>query len=305
MTPVRSGDRIKTDRRDARNLAGLFRSGLLTAVHVPDETTEAMRDLTRAREAARNAERAARHQLGKFLLRHGRTFAGGKSWTKKHLEWIGRQRFDHEAQRRVLADCLHAVEEAGAREARLAADLAELSETWCKEPLVDALMGFRGIQRVTAVTLVAELDDLLRFAGPRGLMAYLGLVPSERSSGRTTRRGSITKAGNGHVRRGAGGVGVGVSIPAADEPGDRPAQRGPDAPAAGDRLGRAGAPSRAVRAAEGPGQERAANGHGDRAGAGGLRLGDGADGPGRALDAAAGDGVRPGRRKGADGKSVE
>ena len=201
LIPSRSGDRVKTDRRDALNLARLFRSGLLTPVHVPEEATEAMRDLERAREDAKNAERAARHQLGKFLLRHDRIYREGNSWTQKHLAWISGQKFAHEAQQRVLTDYLHAVQEAGEREARLRRDIEELAQTWRLALLVRALMGFRGIRLVTAVTICAELDDLLRFGSPRHLMAYLGLVPSEHSSGDRTRRGSITKAGNGHVRR--------------------------------------------------------------------------------------------------------
>ncbi len=201
LVPRRSGDRVKTDRRDALNLARLFRSGLLTSVHVPDEQTEAMRDLERAREDAKNAERTARHQLGKFLLRHDRIYHVGRNWTKKHLEWIGQQTFAHEAQRRVLADYLHIVLEAGEREARLAKDIEALVERWSLKPLVDALMGFRGIRLVTAVTIAAELGEMRRFGSPRELMAYLGLVPSEHSSGARIRRGAINKAGNGHVRR--------------------------------------------------------------------------------------------------------
>ena len=200
LVPTRTGDRVKTDRRDARKLAHFLRSGDLTPVWVPDAATEALRDLARAREDAREAETRARHQLSKFLLRHGRIWSAS-AWTLKHLAWIRRQTFDQEAQQRVLADYLRTVEEAGARVRRLTADLEELVPTSALLPLVQALQAMRGIQLVTAVTLAAELGDLKRFATPRQLMAFIGLVSSEHSSGEGQSRGRITRTGNRHVRR--------------------------------------------------------------------------------------------------------
>lgn len=201
LVPVQAGNRVKTDSRDARKLARFLRSGDLTAVHVPEEATEAMRDLERAREDAKKAEQVARHQLQKFLLRHGRRYDGGCSWTQKHLGWIRGQVFEEEAQRRVLVDYLHTLEEAGRRVERLSQDIGELVDTWKEAPLVKALQGLRGISLVAAVVIMAELGDLRRFEKPRQLMGYLGLVPSEHSSGESTKRGRITKTGNAHARR--------------------------------------------------------------------------------------------------------
>jgi transposase len=201
LVPQRPGDRVKTDRRDAVKLARFLRSGDLTEVHVPDAATEAMRDLERCRDDAKRAERTARHQLSKFLLRHGRTYEGKKAWTGMHLDWIRRQVFEHEAQNRVLVDCVQAVENATSRVERLTKDIVELVETWSLRPLVHAFQALRGVQVITAVILAAELGDFARFASAPALMAYLGLVPSEHSSGETQKRGRITRTGNGHVRR--------------------------------------------------------------------------------------------------------
>jgi len=198
---VQTGDRVKTDRRDAVKLARFLRSGDLTEVYVPEASTEAMRDLERARDDAKKAERAARHQLSKFLLRHGRIYPGKTAWTAKHLDWIRSQQFDQEAQGRVLIDYQHTVEEATSRVDRLTSDMEELVEGWALKPLVKSLQALRGVQLVTAVVIAAELGDLTRFATAPRLMAYLGLVPSEHSSGDSRRRGRITKTGNAHVRR--------------------------------------------------------------------------------------------------------
>lgn len=201
LVPKKSGQGVKTDRRDAAALAHFLRSGDLTAVWVPDEECEALRDLSRAREAAKNAERAARQQLSKFLLRHDRRWVLS-TWTTRHLDWIRGQKFEHAAQNRVLVDALRAVEDATARVERLEQDLEDLApkvqHLW---PIIRALQALRGIAFVSAVTLVSELGDLKRFGSARQLMAYLGLVPSEHSSGLTQRRGSITKSGNSHARR--------------------------------------------------------------------------------------------------------
>lgn len=201
LVPIQAGNRVKTDRRDAVKLAHFLRSGDLTPVYVPDEASEALRDLERARDDAKCAERVARHQLSKFLLRHGRRFGAGGEWTQKHLAWVRVQRFAHEAQQRVLCDYLKAVEDATARVNALTKDIAELVETTTLAPLVKALQALRGVRLVTAVTIAAELGDLKRFGTPRQLMAFLGLVPSEHSSGESKRRGRITRTGNTHVRR--------------------------------------------------------------------------------------------------------
>lgn len=200
LVPVQSGNRVKTDRRDARRLAHFLRSGDLTEVFVPDEEAEAIRDLERAREDAKNTERAVRQQLGKFLLRHDRRW-NKTNWTREHVRWIRHQKFEHRAQQKVLNDYLKAVEDATEREKQITEDLAELVKGTRLFPLVKALQAFRGIQLITAVTVAAELVDLKRFESPGKLMAFLGLVPSEHSSGETKRRGRITRAGNGQVRR--------------------------------------------------------------------------------------------------------
>ena len=201
LIPVRAGDRVKTDRRDAIKLARFHRSGDLTAVHVPEVGTEAMRDLERARDDAKKAERVARHQLQKFLLRHGRAYSGKTNWTAHHLDWVRTQPFDHEAHHRVLADYVAAVDAASERVERLDKDIAELVETWSMKPLVLALQTLRGVRLLSAVIIAAELGDLDRFAHPSQLMAFLGLVPSEHSSGDATKRGHITRAGNAQARR--------------------------------------------------------------------------------------------------------
>jgi transposase len=196
-----SGDRIKTDKRDARRLAPVLRSGDFSAVQVPSETTEAMRDLERAREDVKNGERRARQELLGFLLRHGRTYSEGKHWTAKHVKWIESLEFDHTAQSIVRDTYLGEVRAATARLATVDHHLEQLAETWEKRGVVRALMAFRGIRLLTALTIVAELDDLGRFHSAPALMSYLGLVPSEHSSGDKRRQGRMTKAGNGHVRR--------------------------------------------------------------------------------------------------------
>ncbi len=198
---AKAGDRVKTDRRDAVKLARFLRSGDLTSVAVPDPESEAMRDLVRARDAAKRAERVARQQLSSFLLRHGRRFPGRTAWTGPHGAWLRAQSFDTEAQRRVLDDGLCAVEEATARVARLTAAIRDLVESWDRRPAVKALQAFRGIDLVSAAVTTAEVGDLRRFGSAPEFMSYIGLVPSERSSGNERRQGAITRAGNEHVRR--------------------------------------------------------------------------------------------------------
>ena len=164
LVPKQASDRIKTDRRDAVKLARFLRSGDLTEVHVPETATEAMRDRERARDDAKRAERTARQQLSKFLLRHERRYDGKTTWTAKHLDWIRRQVLEAEAHNRVLVDAVTAVESATARVERLTKDITELVETWSLRPLVKALQALRGVRLLSAVILAAELGDFARFA---------------------------------------------------------------------------------------------------------------------------------------------
>ena len=201
LVPTKAGNRVKTDRRDAVRLAHFLRSGDLTDVYVPDEADEALRDLERARDDAKRAERTARQQLGKFLLRYDRHFNETRNWTVRHMEWIRRLKFEHAAHQRVLKDYLKTVDDATERVDRLTRDIEELVETSALAPLITALQSFRGIALVSAVTIACEVGDLRRFATAGQFMSYVGLVPSEDSSGERRRQGSITRAGNGHLRR--------------------------------------------------------------------------------------------------------
>lgn len=201
LIPTRPGDRVKTDRRDAEKLARLLRSGELTSVWVPDAEHEALRDLSRAREAARDARHRARQQLGKFLLRLGIEEPGGtQRWTQRYREWLGEVELEQPLQQVVLQDAIETVDAGTARLKRLEAQLKHAATAGRHAPLIAALQSLRGVGVITAVTLVAELGDLGRFPTARPLMAYVGLVPSEHSSGGSQRRGRITKAGNSHVR---------------------------------------------------------------------------------------------------------
>ena len=200
LVPGKPGDRVKTDRRDARRLAHFLRSGDLTEVYVPEEAVEAIRDLERSRDDAKCAERVSRHQLSKFLLRHGRHWEY-TTWTLKHRDWIRVQKFAHPAQQRVLEDYLKAVEDLAERVSRLTEALEELVQTTTLAPLVKALQAFRGVSLVSAATIAAEVGDLRRFATPGQFMSYVGLVPSEDSTGKRRRQGAITRCGNGHLRR--------------------------------------------------------------------------------------------------------
>ena len=200
LIPRKPGDRIKTDRRDAVNLARLHRAGELTAVWVPDQTHEAIRDLVRARLAAVRTLRQARQQLSGFLLRHGHHYHR-PTGTLLHRRWLAGLKFEQPVHHIVLEDCTAAVEAATARRDRLEAHIEAALPNWSLGPVVRALQALRGVALVAAATLVAELGDITRFANPRQLMAYLGLVPSEHSSGGTRRQGGITKAGNGVARR--------------------------------------------------------------------------------------------------------
>lgn len=199
--PRRPGERVKTDRRDALTLAGLARAGELTFVSVPDERDEAMRDLSRTRIDAVRARLKARQQLKALLLRHGRRYIGKTSWTAAHERYLAKVSFAHSAQDIAFVEYRQAVSEAHARVQRLSESLAQELERWRMRPLVQALMTLRGVDQLVATTLVAELGELRRFAHPRELMGYLGLVPSEHTSGERRRLGGITKTGNSHARR--------------------------------------------------------------------------------------------------------
>jgi transposase len=199
--PKRCGDRVKTDRRDAMMLARLSRSGDLTAVRVPGAADEAVRDLVRAREDAVRECRNARHRLKALLLRNGTPYAGKTSWTAAHLRWLATLKMEHAAQQVGFQEYLHSITEATARIARLEQAMRDTLPQWSLTPLVQALQAMRGVQLIAAMTLVAELQDFQRFESPRQLMAYVGLVPGEQSSGPKRRQGSITKAGNSVARR--------------------------------------------------------------------------------------------------------
>ncbi len=201
LIPKRLGEHVKTNRRDALTLARLHRAGELTTIWVPDPGHEAIRDLVRAREAAMEDLREKRQQLQSFLLRHGRIYPGLRSWTLVHARWLSNLTFEHSAQYLVLREYRQAIEDAEARLERLTQQVANVVSTWSMAPVVEAYQAMRGVAFLTAVTFVAEIGDVRRFETPRQLMAYLGLVPSERSTGEQVRRGSITKAGNPRARR--------------------------------------------------------------------------------------------------------
>lgn len=205
LVPVKPGDRVKTDRRDALKLARSYRAGDLTRVWVPDAAHEALRDLVRAREAAKKDQLRARHRLGKFLLRQGRRPPTAlKAWTQSHLTWVkSAVRFEHPAQEATLQDYVHEVDHVAARIGRLDRAIDEAAKTApeAMRTVIAALQALRGIALVSAVTIVAEVGELSRFVKPRQLMGYSGAVASEDSSGPRTRRGAITKTGNAHLRR--------------------------------------------------------------------------------------------------------
>jgi transposase len=201
LIPRRAGDRIKTDGRDCRRLAELARAGELRAVWIPDAGDEAIRDLSRAREDTVDARTQARHQLKAFLLRHGIRYSGKTAWTKSFYRWLGELSFGDASSQTAFTEYHLAVQAADQRLQRLTTALTASVAGWRFEPVVQALRALRGIDAVSAIGLVAEIGDIARFDHPRKLMAYLGLVPSEQSSGDRVRKGSITKTGNGHARR--------------------------------------------------------------------------------------------------------
>jgi len=201
LIPVKPGERVKTDRRDARKLATLLRAGLLTEVHPPNEQEEGLRDLMRAREDAKKELLSARHRLSKMLLRYGLRFAETKNWTKKYCAWLKGLRFEESHAQQAFDSYLLSIEQIEERVHELDGHIeaAAAGEVYAEQ--VGWLRCLRGIDTVTAMTILAELHDFRRFQRPRDLMSYLGLTPSEYSSGSRVKRGSITKTGNSHVRR--------------------------------------------------------------------------------------------------------
>ena len=199
--PRRSGDRVKTDRRDSESLARLYRAGEVSAIYVPEPEDESIRDLARAREDVKRARHKVRQQIHALLLRHGRRYAGKCAWTLAHRRWLADLKLDHPAQRIALEEYLATVDEATARLERIERALFDQVAAWRFASVVEALQAMRGLDAIAAITLVTELGDLTRFGSPRELMAFLGLVPSESSTGRRRRLGGITKCGNAHARR--------------------------------------------------------------------------------------------------------
>ncbi len=200
LIPRKPGDRVKTNRRDAISLARLLRAGELTAVWVPDEGHEAMRDLVRARTSAVETLRTHRQQVNAFMLKHGRIYPGKRSWTMRYLRWLQEQHFDHPAHQIALQEMVEAVRIAQERVQRLETVIAEFVPHWSLAAVVGALRALRCVDLIAAVTFATEVGDAGRFESPRQLMGYLGLVPGERSTGETTKRIGITKAGNSRVR---------------------------------------------------------------------------------------------------------
>ena len=201
LIPRSAGERVKTDRRDAVSLARLDRRGDLTAVWVPGEDHEAVRDLSRAREDLKIVDKQLRQRLNAFLLRHGKVYEGRQRWTQAHFRWLERQRFASPHQQIVFEEYIEAVRQARARTANLEQRLREAIEDWSLGETATALTALRGIDQIASMTVVAELGDITRFSRPPELMSFVGMTPSESSSGSRRRQGRLTKAGNTHVRR--------------------------------------------------------------------------------------------------------
>lgn len=202
LIPKKPGDKIKTDKRDADQLARLLRAGELTSVYVPNAQDEAIRDLSRAREDAVLVLKSARQRLKSFLLRLNIRYQGTANWSETHLRWLADEvHLPFPAQKIVFQEYLNAVTESKHRLARLEQEILFHTKQWRLYPVVQALMALRGVKIVVAVTIVAEIGDLTRFDNPKQLMSFLGLTPSEYSSGERQKRGAITKTGNQHARR--------------------------------------------------------------------------------------------------------
>jgi transposase len=200
LIPKQPGSPFKTDKRDARAIARLLRAGELTAVYVPEATDEAIRDLCRARTDAVDDQRRCRHRLKAFLLRHGYRYQGKANWSQPHMRYLRELVLPHPAMKAILEEYLQGIDAAHNRVERIEASMLALLETWRLKPAVQALMAFRGFQLVAAMITVSELGDIHRFQHPRQLMTYLGLVPTEYSSGQRQRLGAISRCGNSHQR---------------------------------------------------------------------------------------------------------
>jgi transposase len=201
LIPRKAGERVKTDRRDSLMLARLHRAGALTAVWVPDDAQEGLRDLTRAREDMKHLQRQAKQRLSAFLLRYGKCYSGKSNWTQAHYRWLEQQKFGQPVQQIVFQEYVDTVKALSKRIDGLDTQLERVANESVFWPVIEGLMAPRGVNLLTAMTVVAEIGDLRRFDSAPQLMAYLGLVPSEHSSGATRSRGAITKTGNAHVRR--------------------------------------------------------------------------------------------------------
>lgn len=199
-TTRKPGEKVKTDKRDARKIAREFRNGDITEVHVPPPVTEAVRDVCRARTDAVDDLARSKQRLKSFMLRNGYSYEGGAHWGTAHMSYLRKLKLPTHAHQIVLEEYIGAIDAAKERVARLLAKMEELLDGWEWEPVVRGLMSFRGFKIVTAMTITAELGDLRRFDSPRQLMAFLGLVPGEHSSGSKRSQGAITKCGNGHAR---------------------------------------------------------------------------------------------------------
>jgi transposase len=201
LIPKKVGDRVKIDRRDSMSLARLYRAGELTAVVMPDSLQEALRDLTRALEDMKHLQQQAKQRLLAFLLRHGKRYDGKSNRTQAHFRWLETVKFEEPAQQIVMQEYIDTAIACGRRVDGLERQIEQAAQASTVWPVIEVLMALRGVSLLTAVTVVAEIGDLKRFASAPQLMAYLGFVPSEYSSGGSARRGGITKTGNGHVRR--------------------------------------------------------------------------------------------------------
>ncbi|WP_139785620.1 IS110 family transposase [Cytobacillus gottheilii] len=202
LIPKRPGERIKTDRRDSVRLAQLYRAGELTSIHVPKAEDEALRDLVRAREDAKEDELRAKHRLTKFLLRNNLNPPEGvNKWTKKYREWLNALKFKHSALKVVFQEYYHQLKELEQRLLSFEEEINKQATEGIHAPMIQALQGLRGVALITATSLVAEISSFERFATPKQFMSYVGLIPSEFSSGEKRRQGGITKTGNRHVRR--------------------------------------------------------------------------------------------------------
>jgi len=200
LIPKQPGSPFKTDKRDARTIARLLRAGELTAVYIPEPTDEAIRDLCRARTDATDDMRRCRLRLKAFLLRHGYRYQGKANWSQPHMRYLRELVLPHPAMKAILEEYLQGIDAAHGRVERIEASMLFLLQSWRLKPAVKALMAFRGFQLVAAMVSVSELGDIHRFAHPRQLMTYLGLVPTESSSGPRQRLGNISRCGNGHQR---------------------------------------------------------------------------------------------------------